>query len=194
MLGTPVQRAAAQTEPQTGACRRKARKPSQTSVSAHVPKTSVCSLVCVEPHLKGMAAAWQPGGNRAHHRENGGWSCVAQGKACRRAEQSGSCRAPRYLRPSLDFCSATTVHQKLWKLTESGRCDGVDLLRRWRCRPILHSAPSRVLGETQQQNQRHHRWTEESIAAGGSRRAQGQRKLKVKANSCCGSDIRLCHV
>lgn len=100
MLGTPVRRAAAQTEPQTGACRRKARTPSQTSVSAHVPKTSVCSLVCVEPHLKGMAAAWQPGGNRAHHRENGGWSCVAQGKACRRAEQSGSCRAPRYLRPS----------------------------------------------------------------------------------------------
>lgn len=66
--GTPVQTAAVPSEPQTGACRRRAVNQRHKSTK-HTQVSDLDRFICIRSHLKGRTAAWQPGRNRAHHRE-----------------------------------------------------------------------------------------------------------------------------
>lgn len=65
----------------------------RTRLGCTLPR-HLCTVICIEADLKGVAAAWQPGGNGAHDRKQGRWNTVRQSEACGRGEQSGSCTHP----------------------------------------------------------------------------------------------------
>lgn len=152
------------------------------------PPLLCANFMRVESHLKGVAAAWQPGRNSAHSRKQGGWSRVTEGEACRRVvERSGRC--PPF------HCCATTTQKSCGGLLNVG---GVTV---WICSGDGAAGRSFILPpvvswkwskSSQRQVWLHQRWgggedehwTGESSTAGscrgqlkGSRRAQGQSKL-----------------
>lgn len=65
VLDTRVQQAAALCEPQRGVCRRTAGNNGRSVEDGQflVFYLDMCRFIWVQSHLKGVAAAWQPGGN-----------------------------------------------------------------------------------------------------------------------------------
>lgn len=138
VLGTPVQQAAAQSEPQTGACRRTAVNQWHKSMKhLQVSDLDTCKFICITSHLKGRTAAWQPGWNRAHDRKEGRrWRCVTE--TCRKVE------LPVRDVGAKTHAGCTNADVRLCKkLTEGWRCHSADLLIS--SRPLLGSAAAGVL-------------------------------------------------